>query len=443
MSIFKAYDIRGIVPTQIDEKLARKIGQGFVTLRGARSIVVGRDMRVSSPSLSRALIEGAAEAGADVTEIGMVSTPMLNFAAAYYKTEGGVQVTASHNPGAYNGFKMCGPGASPVSYENGIGELEKWVAEKSGSFVPAARKGTVKSLDIKADYRAFLMKLVRLGSRKLKLVCDCANGVTGPTEFLILKSLYPEIEGMFLEPDGNFPNHEPNPLLPENIRDLQERVLAAKADMGIAFDGDGDRVAFVDNLGNAISGDMITALIARAELGVHPGATVLYDLRSSRAVKEDVEQHGGVAKKCRVGHSFIKQMMRQENAVLAGELSGHFYFKDKFFLDSGILAALKVLEIVSGSEMSMAELVRPLERYFRSGEINFEVKDQDAVLARVEKAFADKGELTRLDGLSVDFSDWWFNLRKSNTEPLLRINLEASTRELMEARLKEVKALLA
>ncbi|MBI4870068.1 MAG: phosphomannomutase/phosphoglucomutase [Candidatus Riflebacteria bacterium] len=443
MSIFKAYDIRGIVPDQIDEVLARRIGQAFVTLRKARSVTVGRDMRVSSPGLARAVVEGARDAGAEVTDIGLVSTPMLNFATAFYGTEGGIQVTASHNPGAYNGFKMCGPGATPVSFDTGIGDIEKWVAGPALRFEPAARRGSLSEREVFEDYHQFLAKLVKLGNRPLRLVADSANGVTGVREFRILQRYYPEIEGMFLEPDGNFPNHEPNPLLPENIRPLQDQVLARRADLGIAFDGDGDRVAFVDNLGQAVSGDLVTALIGRAELRRHPGATVLYDLRSSRAVKEDIERLGGVAKKCRVGHSFIKQMMRQENAVLAGELSGHFYFKDKFFLDSGILAALKVLEILSTTDQTMAELVKPLARYHRSGEINFHVKDQDAVLARVEEVFSGKGELSKLDGLSVDCPDWWFNLRKSNTEPLLRINLEANSEDLMKRKLEEVKALLA
>ncbi|MBI3891267.1 MAG: phosphomannomutase/phosphoglucomutase [Candidatus Wallbacteria bacterium] len=443
MTIFKAYDIRGTVPDQIDDTLARKIGQAFVTLTKARRIAVGRDMRVSSPVLAEALIDGARAAGADVLEVGMVSTPMLNFAVAANKLDGGIQVTASHNPGAYNGFKLCGPGASPVSYDSGIGDVERWVASKAGAFQPAARRGGLEKREIFDEYSRFLKAQVKLADRHLRLIADSANGVTGVREFLILEELYPDIEGMFLEPDGSFPNHEANPLIPENIRPLQDRVHATGADLGIAFDGDGDRVAFVDNEGKAVSGDMITALIAASELGRHAGATVLYDLRSSRAVKEEIEHLGGVAKKCRVGHSFIKQMMRETGAVLAGELSGHFYFKDNFYLDSGIFAALRVLEILSHSEKTMAQLVAPLDRYHRSGEINFRVRDQDAVLARVEQAFRGRGEASHLDGLSVDFEDWWFNLRKSNTEPLLRINLEASSEDVMRQRLTELQALLA
>lgn len=443
MTIFKAYDIRGTVPDQIDSSLARKIGQAFVTLTKARSIAVGRDMRVSSPGLSEALIAGAREAGAHVLDVGMVSTPMLNFAVAHHRLDGGIQVTASHNPGAYNGFKLCGPGAAPISYDTGIGDVERWVAGQAGGFCPAATAGGYEKRELFDEYSRFLKAQVRLGDRHLKLVADTANGVTGVREYLILEDLYPDIEGMYLEPDGNFPNHEANPLIPENIRPLQDHVLASKADLGIAFDGDGDRVAFVDEQGAAISGDLITALIAASELERHPGATVLYDLRSSRAVKEEIERLGGVAKKCRVGHSFIKQMMRQHDAVLAGELSGHFYFKDNFFLDSGIFAALRVLEILSTGERPMSELVAPLGRYHRSGEINFHVKDQDAVLARVKSVFEGSGEMSHLDGLSVDFDDWWFNLRKSNTEPLLRINLEAATEDLMRSKLQELQALLA
>ncbi len=443
MTIFKAYDIRGTVPEQITPELARNIGRGFVAITGARTVAVGRDMRVSSPELSQALIAGLNESGAEVLDVGMVSTPMLNFAVAQFGKQGGIQVTASHNPGAYNGFKLCGEAGKPISYDTGIGQIETWIRDQAPRFQPEATSAGSSTQDIFPDYVAFLESQIKLPNKQLKLVVDCANGVTGPREYLVLEKHFSNIEGMFLEPDGNFPNHEANPLIPENIKPLQDRVLATQADLGIAFDGDGDRVAFVDRNGLAISGDMITALLARVELERHPGAMVLYDLRSSRAVKEEIEKHGGVARKCRVGHSFIKQMMRENEAVLAGELSGHFYFRSNSYLDSGILAALMVLELLGTTGQGLHELVAPLERFHRSGEQNFEVGDQDAVLARVEKAFEGQGEISHLDGLSVDFEDWWFNLRKSNTEPLLRVNLEGVTRELMEEKLASLKELLS
>lgn len=443
MSIFKAYDIRGTVPDELDETMARDIGRCFRTVLGEDAgdspvIVVGQDMRVSSPALSAALVEGLNETGCDVIHVGMVSTPMLNYAVASGGHAGGIMVTASHNPGAYNGFKLCRRGGVPISGQSGIQDIREWVENRADSFQPASRMGRSTKQDIFGEYSNFILSLVELGERPLRLVADAANGVTGVREYLILEKLYPGIEGMYLEPDGDFPNHEANPLVVENTRALADRVKGREADAGIAFDGDGDRVVILDGNGEPVGGDMLTALIARRELAEKPGSVVLYDLRSSRAVAEEIRAAGGIPKKCRVGHAFIKQMMREDDAVFAGELSGHFYFKDAYFLDVGILAALKVLELLSNSEQSLEDMIKPLQRYRQSGEINHRVSDPDGIIERVVSDFEKEGEVSYLDGLSVDFEDWWFNLRKSNTEPLLRLNVEAATDQLLEEKLERL-----
>jgi phosphomannomutase len=429
MGIFKAYDIRGLYPDELDEALAEKIGAAAGTFFPGETIVVGRDMRRSGPALAEAVIRGLARVGKEVVDIGAVTSPMVTFAVARFGYGGGIMVTASHNPAHYNGIKLCGKGAEPVSYESGINEIERRVL--GGEIAAAAAPGSVAKRDVLADYVAHLV-----GSagpiRGLKLVIDAGNGMAGMLMPALFQHFDVEMTPLYFELDGSFPHHEANPLKAENLVDLQKKVVEAKADLGIAFDGDADRVAFVDELGQAISCDMITALIAREVLKTNPGATILYDLRSSWAVREEVAELGGVPVMTRVGHSFIKQTMRERDAVFGGELSGHYYFRDNYYADSGAFALLKVLALLCRERKPFSQLIEPLKRYHASGEINSEVDDKGAKIAELAHAYS-CGRAFALDGLSVEFGDWWFNVRPSNTEPVLRLVVEAKSRERMEA----------
>jgi phosphomannomutase len=442
MGIFKAYDIRGVYPRELDDAIALAIARAFGTWLRKGPVAVGHDMRESGCALETAVIRGLQETGLDVVNVGLCSTPMLNFSVAHYGYAGGVMITASHNPSEYNGFKLCRDEAQPLSGDTGIGDLERWVREKSSSFTPAARQGRVTARDPFPDYRKLFTEKTRPGDRPLRVVADCGNGMTGPYEYRILAGLFPKTVGLYLEPDGRFPNHEANPIVEKNLADLKARVLAEHADVGVAFDGDGDRVAFVDEKGSLVAGDLLLALLARSMLAEHPGCPVLYDLRSSWAVPEEIERAGGRPVLSRVGHAFIKKTLRECAGLLGGELSGHFYFKDFFFLDSGIYAALKGLELLSRSTSPLSELIRPLDRYPRTGEVNFKVDDADSVLARAESEFGSRGKVSHLDGLSVEMSDWWFNLRKSNTEPLIRLNAQARDRTTLDARYAELVRLI-
>jgi phosphomannomutase len=440
MGIFKAYDVRGIYPSEIGEDVVRRIGNAFAAYLGGRgAIVVGRDMRPSSVPLSKALIDGITAAGADVIELGMCTTPMCYFATGRLEATGGIMVTASHNPAQYNGLKFCRERAIPVGSASGLGEIERTIRE-NGPEVKAPRRGTVRAHDVVADYAAFLKRQAgKIAS--MKVAIDTGNGSVGPFVDRCLgqfKSL--EIVPMFFEPDGTFPNHEANPLKHENIEALIHKVRAEKCALGIAFDGDGDRCAFVDEKGNAVAGDMVTALIARRVLERKKGV-VIYDLRSSRAVKEEIEKDGGTAVEERVGHAFIKATMRQRSGLFAGELSGHFYFEENFNAESAMLAAIRMLEIVSESGKPLGALVAEVDRYPRTGEVNFKIEDKDGALKRLEETF--KGaEITYLDGITIRLKDWWVNVRKSNTEPLLRMNLEASSKKLLEeAKAKVIAAI--
>jgi len=420
--IFKAYDIRGIYPAELNESLARKIGMAFPAVIGAKNIVVGRDMRVSAPSIQKAFIEGATAVGCDVLDVGMVSTPMNYFAIGFYERDGGAQATASHNPGKYIGFKVSREQAIPMSYETGIGEIEEVV--KSGHLpAMAMKKGKVETKNIVADYKKHLMKFADK-IRPLKIAVDTGNGVVGAFFNEVFGDLPLEIIPLYFEPDGTFPNHEANPLKPENMRDLQKAVKEHGADLGAAFDGDGDRSAYVDEQGNIISSDLITALLAREILQKEKGAGILYDLRSSWVVKEEILKYGGVPYIDRVGHAYMKATMRKHGCALGGELSGHYYWRDNYYADSGEIALIKVLNLLSAEK-------KPLRRYFATGEINFKVEDKDGKMRELEQIFHD-GKISHLDGISVEYKDWWFNVRKSNTEPVLRLNLEAKTKELME-----------
>lgn len=429
MDIFKAYDIRGVYPEELNEELAEKIGLAIGAVVEGKTIIVGRDMRLAAPQIQEALIKGLTRAGKDVVNIGQVTTPMVTFAVARFGHGGGVQVTASHNPSQYIGFKISRAHAEPVSYETGINEIERRVAE--GDLPEAEAPGSVAERDILPEYLEHVLGAAG-DIHGLKVVVDAGNGMAGYLMPPLFEHLDAELVPLYFELDGSFPNHEANPLKPENLVDLQKKVVEVGADLGAAFDGDGDRVAFVDERGRAVSGDLVTALIAKEVLAKEPGATILYDLRSSWAVKEEIEAAGGVPIVCRVGHSFIKAKMREHDAAFGGELSSHYYFRDNFYCDSGAFTLLEVLSLRCREGKPFSELVAPLQRYYASGEINSEVADKAGKIEELAH-FYDGGRQSRLDGLSVEFEDWWFNVRPSNTEPALRLVVEAKTPERMEA----------
>ncbi len=426
--VFKAYDIRGLYKKQITEKTAYDIGIALARFLGGRSIAVGRDMRESAPSIAASLIDGITDEGCDVLDIGMCTTPMNYFTIGKFEQDGGVMVTASHNPAQYIGFKISREKAIPLSYETGIGEIEKMVGD---SIAPGGRpKGKVVKREVIDDYRAHVMSFAE-NIKPLKVVVDTGNGVVGPFFEKIFADSPITYTPLYFEPDGTFPNHEANPLKLENMVDLQKKVREVGADIGVAFDGDGDRCAYVDENGEIITSDMITALIAREILGKEPGAGILYDLRSSWAVKEEIENGGGVPYEDRVGHAYMKATMRKHGCAFGGELSGHYYFRDNYYADSGVIALIKLLNVMSAEGKPLSGIIRPLKRYHATGEINFEVEDKDGRMRELGETFSD-GEVSHRDGISVKYSDWWFNVRKSNTEPVLRLNLEAKTKTLME-----------
>ncbi|WP_346768558.1 phosphomannomutase/phosphoglucomutase [Streptomyces sp. R301] len=445
-AIVKAYDVRGIVPDQWDEEVAGLFGAAFVRVTEADAIVVGHDMRPSSPGLSDAFARGAARLGADVTLIGLCSTDQLYFASGSLGLPGAM-FTASHNPARYNGIKMCRAGAAPVGQDTGLSDIralaERWLVE--GAPEAAATPGTVTERDTLADYAAHLKALVDLTAiRPLKVVVDAGNGMGGHTVPTVFDGLPLDTVPMYFELDGTFPNHEANPLDPKNIVDLQARVRAEGADLGLAFDGDADRCFVVDERGEPVSPSAITALVAARELAKHPGGTVIHNLITSWSVPEVVRENGGVPVRTRVGHSFIKEEMAKTGAVFGGEHSAHYYFKDFWNADTGMLAALHVLAALGGQEGPLSELVASYDRYAGSGEINSTVADQTAKAAEIKAAY--EGEdgvvLDELDGLTVTSADWWFNLRASNTEPLLRLNVEARDAVIMGKVRDEVLALL-
>ncbi|MEU3355030.1 phosphomannomutase/phosphoglucomutase [Streptomyces sp. NPDC037389] len=431
--IVKAYDVRGVVPDQWDESMAELFGAAFAQVTGASAIVVGHDMRPSSPGLSRAFARGAAARGVDVTEIGLCSTDQLYFASGQLDLPGAM-FTASHNPAQYNGIKLCRAGAAPVGQDTGLTEIrtlvEGWT--ETGAPEPAATTGTITSRDVLDDYAAHLRSLVDLkGVRPLKVAVDAGNGMGGHTVPTVLAGLPVDLVPMYFELDGTFPNHEANPLDPKNLVDLQEKVRETGADIGLAFDGDADRCFVVDERGEPVSPSAITALVAARELAKHPGGTIIHNLITSWSVPEVVAEHGGKAVRTRVGHSFIKQEMARTGAIFGGEHSAHYYFRDFWNADTGMLAALHVLAALGGQDGPLSGLVEQYDRYAASGEINSTVADQADRAAAVRAAYetADGATLDELDGLTVATADWWFNLRASNTEPLLRLNVEARDAE--------------
>jgi phosphomannomutase len=438
-SIFKAYDIRGTVPDPLDAELCRRIGAAFARFAGADRLLVARDMRPSGEELTAAFAEGATGQGADVVDLGLASTDLVYFAAGHLDAPAAV-FTASHNPPEYNGIKLCLAGAKPVGQDTGLAQVKEWTAE---GLPPAeGRHGTVSSQDLIGLYADHVRSFVdRQALRPLRLVADTANGMGGLVAPAVFDGLPFEVDYLFPELDGTFPNHPPDPIQRENLRDLQAAVRERGADAGLAFDGDADRVFLVDEKAAPVSGSLTTALVATGMLAKHPGATILHNLICSKAVPEVILEHGGKPVRTRVGHSFIKQTMAETDAVFGGEHSGHYYFRDNYRADSGLVATLVVLEQLSVAGVPLSELVAPLDRYAASGEVNSRVDDPPAVIERVAEHFAGADQ-DRLDGLTVDQGSWWFNLRPSNTEPLLRLNLEADTEEECRAHTDEVLALI-
>ncbi|MDE0579189.1 MAG: phosphomannomutase/phosphoglucomutase [bacterium] len=441
-AIFKAYDIRGTVGDQIDADGARAIGGAFarfVASSGAEAVLVGRDMRPEGEEFAAAFGDGVMGHGIDVVDVGLCATDMLYYASGSLGLPGAV-FTASHNPAGYNGIKMCGAGATPIGADTGLGPIKAMAI--SGP-EPAAAKGTRTSRDLLDDYVAHVCSFVDVDAlAPLLVVADTANGMGGLVVPAVFDGLPFTLDLLYPELDGTFPNHPADPLQPENLRDLQDRVLAVDANVGMAFDGDADRMFLVDENARPVSGSLTTAIIARAILERDPGATIIHNLICSRTVPEVIAEGGGTAVRTRVGHTIIKQAMAETGAVFGGEHSGHYYFRDNYRADSGLIAALMVLESLSRHPAGLSDLVSDLDRYAASGELNTKVADAAAVIERVAASFPDARQ-DRLDGLTVDLGDWWFNLRPSNTEPLLRLNLEAPTPDEVEERVAEVQAHIA
>ncbi len=435
--IFKAYDIRGIYPEQLNAEMAERIGRAFVVHTGAKKVVIGRDMRPHSVPLFEALAKGVMAQGADVIDIGLCSTPMSYHANGKLGADGSIMITASHNPAEWNGFKLCRKGAVPISGATGIADIEALAL--ANQWTDAEKPGTLSTYDIAQEYAAFLRSHAKM-DRKLKVVVDYANAM-GSYEIAGVEDLF-EIIPMYKELGGTFPNHEANPLHTSTLDALRAKVKETGADFGAGFDGDADRCGFVDDQGEIIPMDMFTALIAQDILSTDKGATILYDLRSSRAVPECIEEHGGRPVMSRVGHAFIKAQMREENAVFAGELSGHYYFRENFVAESQGLAMIKLANLICKENQKVSTMVDPLrKKYVQSGEINSKVADVPSILKAIKEKYSD-GNMFELDGISVEYSNWWFNVRASNTEPLLRLIVEADTKELMEEKRDALLALI-
>ena len=441
--VFKAYDVRGVYPTELDEDGAYAIGRGYVEQFEPKRIAVGRDMRPSSPSMAAAVIRGASAGGAELLDIGMVGTEMLYFAVGDLSLDGGVMVTASHNPKEYNGLKIVRRGALPVGGDSGLPEIRERALKLHEGSEETGPPAT-EQVDIYPPFVDKVLSFIDVSAvQPLRAVIDAGNGMAGAMMPPILDRLPVDAVRCFFEPDGTFPNHAPNPLLPENREFVMGKVLEERSDLGIAFDGDADRCFFVDDTGEFVPGDFVTALLAESILEKEPGAKIIYDVRASWAVRDTVERAGGASLINRVGHAFIKERMRQEGAVFAGEVSGHYYFRDFYQADSGTIPALLMLELVSKRGRKLSELLQPYrERYFITGEINTPVEDVALKLQEIKERFGREGEVSHLDGISVTAEDWHMNVRPSNTEPLLRLNLEALGPELMQKKRDEVLAVI-
>ena len=434
--IFKAYDIRGVYPDQLNEEIAYKIGRGFVEYLKPQNCAMGRDMRLSSPALWKSLTEGIIDGGTDVFDLGLCSTDGLYFAVGKFGYHSGIMITASHNPPEYNGMKMCSKDAVPLSGEEGINQIKELVIKND--FHPVGKKGRIKKHNIDRFYTEHVLSFIDTQTVKpFKIVIDAGNGIAGKIIPDVFSHLPCQIIPMLFELDGSFPHHLPNPMEPANIEPLQKKVLEEKADLGAAFDGDADRMFLVDEKGNRLGGDMVTALVAKNLLKKEKGTTILYNLICSKTVPEIIQKEGGKAIRTKVGHALIKPLMKKYNAIFGGEHSGHFYFRNNWYADSGLIALLVCLELISEEEKPLSLLVKSIDRYYRSGEINTPVENMSEKIKEVERHFL-KRKIDHLDGLTVEYKDWWFNLRPSNTEPLLRLNIEASDPKLLEEKKEQL-----
>ena len=440
-SIFKAYDIRGTYPNQINGDVAYQIGFHLSSLLKPKNVAVGRDMRLSSEELQVHLTRGINDAGVDVIDLGLVSTDGLYFAVGKLGFDAGVMITASHNPKEYNGFKVCRQNAEPLSGVDGLGLVLRAI-QSGQEIAKAPSRGVIIRRDLTAAYAAHCLSFIDVAAVKpYRVVIDAGNGMAGATLPPVLKSLPIEVTPLYFELDGSFPNHPASPIELENLVDLQKKIAEVSADFGAAFDGDADRMFLLDRQGRQLGGDMVTALVAKSLLKKHPGETILYNLICSRAVPELVQRMGGRAIRTRVGHALIKPLMKQYNAIFGGEHSGHFYFRENWFADSGLIAFLVCLELISVEGRTLHEMVKEIDPYYRSGEINSRVKSIPDKIELVSREFAD-GRQDREDGLTVQYDDWWFNLRPSNTEPLVRLNIEAGTPQLLDSKKQHLLRLI-
>ncbi|MCD4830733.1 MAG: phosphomannomutase/phosphoglucomutase [Anaerohalosphaeraceae bacterium] len=449
-AIFKAYDIRGLYPDQLDEEAAWKIGNATASflrslLRGyergqanRQSLCVGHDMRTHSKAVAKALIKGMNAVGANVIDVGLIDTPQIYFAINHLGTCGGVQVTASHNPAQYNGFKISGLDAKPVGEDTGLKEI-KHIA-MALLHTRGIIDGSVEKLDLVDAYKQHVLKFLDGKVKPLKIVIDASNGMAGKMVPAIFDDLGIEIVKLNFKHNGTF-KHEPNPLVESNLAELKETVVKEGADVGICFDGDADRLIVIDEAGRTIGCDLMTALMVPYFLKKTPGAAIVYDLRSSWVVQEEIIKHGGIPRRERVGHSFMKKTLRSSHAIFGGELSGHFYYRDNFYADSGMITMVHLINILSSTSKSMSKLVEPLRRCYASGELNFSVDNKEAMMKELAKKFS-QGQIDDLDGTTIQFKDWWFNCRPSNTEPFLRLNVEAKTEKVLEKQLNEIKAIV-
>ena len=449
-AIFKAYDIRGVYPEQINEEDAWKIGwasarflrsllSGFERGQAnSQAVCVGRDMRTHSESLAKALIDGITASGGNVIDIGMIDTPQMYFAINHLVTCGGVQVTASHNPAKYNGFKISGAGAKPVGVDTGLKDIEH--IAMALLHTKGKVSGSVEKRDLTIEYRSHVLKFLRSNIRPLKIAIDASNGMAGKMVPAVFGELPIEIVKLNFEHKGVF-KHDPNPLVEGSLTDLKAAIKRNKCDFGICFDGDGDRLIMVDEKGQTINCDLLTALMVPYFLKVKPKSVIVYDLRSSLVVSEEILKDGGIPRRERVGHAFMKKALRDSHAIFGGELSGHFYYRDNYYADSGLITMVHVLNIVSDAKVPVSELIRPLRRYFNSGEVNFKVEDKKTKMEELARRYHD-AQIDYLDGITVRYKDWWFNSRPSNTEPLLRLNVEAKTKELLDEKFSEISKML-
>ncbi|MBU1317931.1 MAG: phosphomannomutase/phosphoglucomutase [candidate division Zixibacteria bacterium] len=438
-SIFKAYDVRGIYGKDLNEDIAYRFGRGLARYLSCKDAVVGRDMRVSSPQLAAAMIKGIVDEGCDVTDIGHTSTDGLYFAVGKFGHDCGVMITASHNPPEYNGFKVCKSQAVPLSGDEGLRDIRDMI---KGDLGAAAGGGRIVKRDYSEAYREHVLSFVKKEHVKpLKIVIDAGNGMAGKTLPPVFAKLPCDVTPLYFELDGTFPNHLASPIEPENIVDLQRKVKEVGADLGAAFDGDADRVFLVDEHAKPLGGDIVTAMVSKSLLEKEPGATILYNLICSKTVPETITRFGGTAIRTRVGHALIKPLMKEHNALFGGEHSGHFYFRNNWFADSGLIALLVCLELISVENKPLSAIVSDIDPYFRSGEVNSTVKDIPSRLKLLQERYSD-GKCDTLDGITIDYGDWWFNVRPSNTEPLLRLNMEANSHDLLGRKLPEVLRLI-